>query len=102
MAFIIPCVYDYITKFYRRRAEVIQNHQNANVRASGQEEAKHRKYKRLKLGGSQFKCLTDVSEGLNKLRYNLLHKPALTGLCIVYVTYICPHLVAELSKVAPG
>jgi hypothetical protein len=32
-------------------AEVIQNHQNLNVRATGQGEAMHRKYNRLKLGG---------------------------------------------------
>jgi hypothetical protein len=34
-------------------AEVILNHENPNVRAIGQEEARHKKYKRLKLGGSQ-------------------------------------------------
>jgi hypothetical protein len=105
MAFIIAYVYDYITEFCRRQVKVIQN---PKVRATGQEEAKHKKYKMLKLGGGrsglrQFKCLTDVSEGLNKLRHNLLYKPVLTGnLCIVYVMYICPHLVAEVSKVAPG
>jgi hypothetical protein len=32
-------------------AEVIQNHENENVRYIGQDEARHRKYKRLKLGG---------------------------------------------------
>jgi hypothetical protein len=32
---------------------VIQNHKNANVRNIGQGEARHRKYKRLKLGGGQ-------------------------------------------------
>jgi hypothetical protein len=31
--------------------EVIQNHDNENVRTIGQGEARHRKYKRLKLGG---------------------------------------------------
>jgi hypothetical protein len=29
------------------------NHENANVRNIGQGEARHRKYKRLKLGGGQ-------------------------------------------------
>jgi hypothetical protein len=33
------------------QAEVIQNHENKNVRYIGQGEAPHRKYKRLKLGG---------------------------------------------------
>jgi hypothetical protein len=49
----IPYVYDYITKLCRRQAEVIQNHENPNVSAIGQEEARHRKHKRLKLGGGQ-------------------------------------------------
>jgi hypothetical protein len=51
--FNIPYVYGYITKLCRRQAEVIQNHPNPNVRAIGQGEAIHRKYKRLKLGGGQ-------------------------------------------------
>jgi hypothetical protein len=51
MAFKIPYVYDYITKLYRQQAEVIQNHDNENGRNIGQDEARHRKYKRLKLGG---------------------------------------------------
>jgi hypothetical protein len=46
-------VYDDITKLCRNLMEVIQNHPNPNVHAIGQEEAMHRKYKRLKLGGSQ-------------------------------------------------
>jgi hypothetical protein len=36
-----------------RRLAVIQNHQNPNVRAIGEGEAIHRKYKRLKLGNGQ-------------------------------------------------
>jgi hypothetical protein len=50
-AFQIPHVYDYITKSCRQQAEVIQNHENENVLYIGQGEARHRKYKRLKLGG---------------------------------------------------
>jgi hypothetical protein len=50
-AFHIPYVYDYITKSCRQQAEVIQTHQNAIVRYIGQGEARHRKYKGLKLGG---------------------------------------------------
>jgi hypothetical protein len=53
LAFKIPYVYDNITKLWRRQAEVIQNHPNPNVRAIGQGEAIHRKYKRHKLGGGQ-------------------------------------------------
>jgi hypothetical protein len=52
-AFSIQYIYDYITKLSRQKAEVIQNHENANVRNIGQEEAWRRKYKRLKLGGGQ-------------------------------------------------
>jgi hypothetical protein len=52
-AFSVPYIYDYITKLYRQQAEVIQNHENVNVRNIGQGEARHRKYKRLKLGGGQ-------------------------------------------------
>jgi hypothetical protein len=32
MAFKLPYIYDYITKVCRQQAEVIQNHENANVR----------------------------------------------------------------------
>jgi hypothetical protein len=46
-------IIDYITKLSRQQAEVIQNHENVNVRIIGQGEARYRKYKRLKLGGSQ-------------------------------------------------
>jgi hypothetical protein len=34
-------------------AEVILNHENPNVRAIGEGEPRHRKYRRLKLGGGQ-------------------------------------------------
>jgi hypothetical protein len=51
--FKLPYIYDYITKLCRQQAEVIQNHENANFRNIGQGEPRHRKYKRLKLGGSQ-------------------------------------------------
>jgi hypothetical protein len=36
-----------------QQAEVIQNHGNANVRDVGKDEARHRKYKGLKVGGGQ-------------------------------------------------
>jgi hypothetical protein len=53
IAFNLPYVYDYVTKLCRQQAEVILNHDNENVRNIGQCEARHRKYKRLKLGGGQ-------------------------------------------------
>jgi hypothetical protein len=52
-AFNLPYVYDYITKLCRQQAEVIQNHENEHIRSIGQGKARHRKYKRLKLGGCQ-------------------------------------------------
>jgi hypothetical protein len=53
LVFKIPYLYDYIIKLCRRQAGVILNHENPNVCATGQGEARHRKYKRLKLGGGQ-------------------------------------------------
>jgi hypothetical protein len=53
LAFKILYVYNYITKLCRRQAEVILNHETPNVRAIARGEARHRKHKRLKLGGSQ-------------------------------------------------
>jgi hypothetical protein len=44
VAFKIHSVCNFVTKLCRKRAEVIQNHLNANVRAIGQGEAMHRKY----------------------------------------------------------
>jgi hypothetical protein len=59
-AFHMPYVYDYITKSCRQQAEVIQNHENENVRYIGQGEARHRKYKGLKLGGGHvYDCSND-------------------------------------------
>jgi hypothetical protein len=53
VALKIPYLYDFITKLCRQQAEVIQNHQNPNVRVIGQGKAQHRQYKRPKLGGGQ-------------------------------------------------
>jgi hypothetical protein len=64
MAFKLPYVYDYITKLCRKQAEVIQNHENANVRNIGQGELRHRKYKWLKFGcGQSYDRLTAVVAG---------------------------------------
>jgi hypothetical protein len=49
MAFQVPYIYDYVAKLCRQQAEVIQNHENANVRDFGKGETQHRKCKRLKL-----------------------------------------------------
>jgi hypothetical protein len=43
MAFNLPHIYDYITTLCRQQAEVIQNHENANVRNIGKGELQHRK-----------------------------------------------------------
>jgi hypothetical protein len=48
-----PYVYDYVTELCRQEAEVILNHENEHVHSIGQGKARHRKYKRLKLGGGQ-------------------------------------------------
>jgi hypothetical protein len=53
VVFKIPYVYDYITKLCRTQAEIILKHRNPIVHGIGQEEAMHRKYKRLKHGGGQ-------------------------------------------------
>jgi hypothetical protein len=52
-AFNLPYAYDYITKLCRKQAEVIRNHENEHFRGIVEGEAKHRQYKRLKLGGGQ-------------------------------------------------
>jgi hypothetical protein len=52
-AFNLPYVYGYKTKLCRQETEVIQNHENEQVRGIGQGEARHRKYKRLEFGRGQ-------------------------------------------------
>jgi hypothetical protein len=59
-AFQVPYICDYIVELYRQQAEVIQNHENENIRNIGGVEARHRKYKRLKIGGGQaYDCSSD-------------------------------------------
>jgi nucleoid DNA-binding protein len=53
MAFQVSYIYDYITKLCKQQAEVIQNHENANFRDIGKFQARHRKYKGLKLGAGK-------------------------------------------------
>jgi hypothetical protein len=43
LAFKFLYIYDYITKLCSQQAEVLQNHENANVRNIGQGEPRHRK-----------------------------------------------------------
>jgi hypothetical protein len=50
--FHVSYIYDCINKLCRQQAEVIQNHENANVRDIGKE-AGHKKYMKLKLGSDQ-------------------------------------------------
>jgi hypothetical protein len=45
--------HDFITKLCRQQAEVVQNHENANIRNNGQSEDIQRKHKMLKIGGGQ-------------------------------------------------
>jgi hypothetical protein len=53
VVFKTPYMYDYITKLCRTQAEVILKHVNPNVHGIGQGGARHRKHKRLKLGGGE-------------------------------------------------
>jgi hypothetical protein len=48
MALNISYMYDYITKIYRKQAEVAQNHVQLD-----EKNPTHRKHKRLKLGGGE-------------------------------------------------
>jgi hypothetical protein len=60
VTFKIPYVYDYITKLCRTWVEVILNYVNPNAHDIGQGEGRHRKNKRLKLGGGQaYDCSAD-------------------------------------------
>jgi hypothetical protein len=52
-AFNIPYIYDYTTKLCRQQAEIVQNHENANVCNIGQGESQHKKHKMLKVDGGQ-------------------------------------------------
>jgi hypothetical protein len=51
--FNFPYVYDYITDLCRQQTEVTQNHENEHAHGRGEGEAKHRKCKKLKVGGGQ-------------------------------------------------
>jgi hypothetical protein len=53
VTFIIPNLYDFVTKLCRQQATVILNHENHENVNIDQDEARHRNFKRLKLGGGQ-------------------------------------------------
>jgi hypothetical protein len=91
LVFKIPYGYDYIAKLCRRQAEVIRNHENPNVRAIGQGEARHRNIRCLNLAAVK-STTVQVSDGcfweVNKLRHRLLLNPALTELAL-YIRTKC-------------
>jgi hypothetical protein len=43
VVFQVSYIYDYVTKFCRQQAEVVQNYENADVCDIGKGEARHRK-----------------------------------------------------------
>jgi hypothetical protein len=51
VAFQVPYVYDYITKLCRQQTGAIQSNDNKKVHKIGKGEARHRKYRKLKLVG---------------------------------------------------
>jgi hypothetical protein len=53
ISFQIPYVYNYITTLSRQQDQGIQHRENIHVPNIGRGEARHRQYKRLKLGGDQ-------------------------------------------------
>jgi hypothetical protein len=76
VAFQIPYIYGYITKLCRKQAEVIQNHENENIRYIGQGEVQHRKYKRLKLSsGHLYDCSLFRQTNCYRLRHKWQTRP---------------------------
>jgi hypothetical protein len=68
MALRISDMYDYTTKIYRKQAEVVQNHLNANVRATGRGETTRRKHKKLNLEVVR----PTTAQAVKRLRHDLL------------------------------
>jgi hypothetical protein len=52
-AFKLPYIYDYVIKLCRPQEEVLQYHENEQVRSIRKGEARNREYKRLKAGCGQ-------------------------------------------------
>ncbi|PNF34077.1 hypothetical protein B7P43_G01168 [Cryptotermes secundus] len=100
MAFKIPYVYDYITKLCRKQAEVIQNHENENVRNIGQGEARHRKYERLKLGGGQAYDRSSELEWAVDGAWELRHVEVRNGSLVVYSASTRPELRLPLRHLS--
>jgi hypothetical protein len=82
MAFNLPYVYDYITKFCRQQAEVIWNHENEHVCSIEQGEARHRKYKRLTLSSGELydRSMTKLplQQKISRIGMICFAKPVLT------------------------
>jgi hypothetical protein len=75
--FQIPYVYDYIAKICRKQAEVMQTHDNVNVRNTGKNEAQHMQHKRLKCDGGQVYDNSDVWTAVKykPLAWSAVHCP---------------------------
>jgi hypothetical protein len=73
----------------RQQADIIQNHENCHVRSIGQGEAKHRKYKRLKLGSGQAYDLSSWPPytGIASARPTQKTRPTTVPLSTVVVVY---------------
>jgi hypothetical protein len=69
VAFQVPYIYDYITKLFRKKAEIIHNHENENVCNIEQSETPYRKYKRLKLYGGHMYDHPSVSDCHGSVNY---------------------------------
>jgi hypothetical protein len=62
VALKIPYAYGYITELCRTQAEAILNRVDPNILGIGYGEDRHRKYRRLKLGGGQaYDCSANCS-----------------------------------------
>jgi hypothetical protein len=53
MAFQMLYIYDYVITLCRQQTKVVQIHENTILLDTGKSEVRHRKYKRLELGGGQ-------------------------------------------------
>jgi hypothetical protein len=81
-SFKIPYLYDYVTQLCREQASVIRNYENVVIHTIGQGEGRHRKYKRLKLGGGQAydRSIVEtvvVTVNMYNLQRNLLYESGL-------------------------
>jgi hypothetical protein len=85
-------IYNYITNLCRQQAEVIQNHENTNFRNIVQGEPRHRKYKRIELGGGQAydrssDYTTVVAEATRNKGIICCTEPGLTEALYIFYTH---------------